>query len=472
MSVRDGGLARRLRVIEVFSDLTDVQLGWLADHAEIVELEAGEAFRHEGDPADVMLAVLDGEVRARQERGDSDGRLFVRRTGQVGAMLPNSRLTHFPVTIRAAKRTTLACFDATTFPGMREVVPLLDGRLAAAMIDRAKENSQFEQHREHLAGLGKLAAGLAHELNNPMAAIQRAADELGRATSALERLSRDLLVDAVGAPAWARFEASTRVDPTLRAELEDRFALSDAEEEVAAALERLGVRDGWRLAADLVASGARGPELEAALAGLTPADAERLAVWGSAAHAAVTVQAELATAAARVVGLVTAVKGFSQLDRAQAEADVDVREGLASTVAVLNHVLRERRVNLREEHAAGLPLVRGLAGELNQVWLNLLDNAVDAAGEGGTVTLRTRFHAAEVLVDVEDDGPGIPPDIAWRVFEPFFTTKGVGEGTGLGLDLVRRVVLAHGGDVQVESAPGRTVFQVRLPVTAEVASPT
>jgi signal transduction histidine kinase len=172
-----------------------------------------------------------------------------------------------------------------------------------------------------------------------------------------------------------------------------------------------------------------------------------------------------------VVDLVAAVKGFSQLDRAMAETDVDVREGLTSTMAVLGHVFRAQRVTVREEHAEGLPLVRGLAGELNQVWLNLLDNAADAAGEGGTITLRTRFHASEVLVDVEDDGPGIPDDIVWRVFEPFFTTKPVGEGTGLGLELVRRVVLAHGGDVHVESAPGRTVFQVRLPVAATPAPP-
>ena len=471
MTTPAGSLARRLRVVEAFSDLTDAQLAWLADHAEILELEAGDAFRREGDPADVMFAVLDGEVRSRKEQGESDGRLYVRRTGQLGGMLPNSRLTHFPITTRAAKRTTLACFDAATFPTMREVIPILEARLAAALLDRAKENSQFEQHRERLAGLGKLAAGLAHELNNPMAAIQRAAAELDRATTALEHLSRDLLVDAVGEPAWARFEASTRADPALQSEAQDRLALSDAEEAVAAALTRLGVLDGWRLAGDLAASGARAPALEDALAGLAPADVERLATWRSATHAAATLHAELASAATRVVDLVTAVKGFSQLDRALAETDVNVREGLTSTMAILGHALRARRVTVREDHAEGLPFVRGLAGELNQVWLNLLDNAVDAAGEGGTITLRTRFHASEVLVDVEDDGPGIPDDIVWRVFEPFFTTKPVGEGTGLGLELVRRVVLAHGGDVHVESAPGRTVFQVRLPVAAAPATP-
>lgn len=471
MSAAASGLARRLRAVEVFSDLADAQLAWLAEHATIVELATGEVLRHEGDPADVMLAVLDGEMRSRQERGDSDGRLFVRRTGQVGGMLPNSRLTHFPVTIRAARPTTLACFDVALFPAMREVVPVLEARLAAAMIDRAKENTHFEQHREHLAGLGKLAAGLAHELNNPMAAIQRTTGELGRVTAVLEDVGHGLWVDALGASAQPRFEALNRGQPTTALAASDRLALSDAEDEIATVLARLGVADGWRLAGDLVASGLRAPDLEEAVAGLTPRDVERLVAWRTATYAAAALQTELATAAERVVELIAAVKGFSQLDRAVAASDVDVREGLASTLAVLSHVLRERHVSVREEHADGLPRVRGLAVELNQVWLNLLDNAADAARDGGTITLRTHFHASEVLVEVEDDGAGIPDDVVWRVFEPFFTTKPVGQGTGLGLELVRRIVMAHGGDVHVESVPGRTVFQVRLPAATDASRP-
>jgi len=215
----------------------------------------------------------------------------------------------------------------------------------------------------------------------------------------------------------------------------------------------------------------RADALDQALDGLQPAAATRLVRWLHAKHAASTVQQELAAAAERVVGLVTSVKGFSQLDRAKAATDVDVREGLASTLAVLAHQVRARRITLREEHAPSLPLVRGVAAELNQVWLNLLDNAIDAAGEGGTVTVRTQAHATEVLIDVEDDGPGIPADVVWRVFEPFFTTKPVGEGTGLGLELTRRVVMEHGGDVHVRSEPGRTVFHVRLPAAATSLPP-
>jgi len=464
-----GALARRLRAIEVFSDLSDGQLAWLAERATLVELEAGGVLRREGDPADVMMAVLDGEMRARREDGESDGRLFVRRTGQVGAMLPHSRMTHFPVTMRAQVPTTLACFQASDFPAILERVPVLEQRLLSAMTDRMREDSHLEQHREHLAGLGKLAAGLAHELNNPVAAIQRAAAEWGRTTDALESVGRQLLEGAVGSAALARIEGLAGA-PTVATGSGDVLARSDAEDDVAAVLQRIGVADAWMLAEGLVASGVRADALEGATEGLAPGEADRLLRWLEASRGATAVRRELVVAADRVVGLVAAVKGFSQLDRALVATDLDVREGLNDTLTVMAHALRDRGVALRLEHGSDLPRVRGLEVELNQVWLNLIDNAIDAAGPSGTVTVRSRGHATEVLVDVEDDGPGIPPDLVWRVFEPFFTTKAVGEGTGLGLDLVRRVVMEHGGDVTIDSAPGRTVFQVRLPAIAASAA--
>jgi CRP-like cAMP-binding protein len=206
MNAPNGPVARRLRAIEVFSDLRDEELAFLAELATVVELEPGGVLRSRGDPADVMFAVLDGEMRSRLEEGDSDGRLFVRRPGQVGAMLPHSRLTHFPGTIRAAVRTTLACFAKADFPAMLERIPVLEQRLASVMADRVRETTHFELHRERLAGLGKLAAGLAHELNNPISAIQRAAAEMGRSTEDLAEVARELLRAAVGDAVLQRVE--------------------------------------------------------------------------------------------------------------------------------------------------------------------------------------------------------------------------------------------------------------------------
>ncbi len=463
MNAPYGQLARRLRAIEVFCDLRDEDLAWLAEHATVVELEPGAVLRRKGDPTDVMFAVLDGEMRTRFEDGDPNGRLFVRRAGQVGAMLPHSRLTHFPGTIRAEVPTTLACFAKSDFPAILERIPVLDQRLASEMADRARETTRFKLHRDQLAGLGKLAAGLAHELNNPISAIQRAASEMGRSTGDVTAVARELLRAAVGEEALSRVEALGLAEGGDPFEAGQRLASSDAEDAVAATLERLGVERPWVLAADLVAGGVRADALARALEGVDPAAAEHLLRWWEASRSAEAIRRELAAATERVVELVASVKGFSQLDRAQETAELDVRDGLADTLQVMAHALRDRQVTVRQDHAPSLPRVRGSEGQLNQVWLNLLDNAVDAAGAGGTVTLRTRAHETEVLIDVEDDGHGIPEAIVWRVFEPFFTTKQVGEGTGLGLELVRRVVMEHGGDVNVESAPGRTVFQVRLP---------
>ena len=286
---------------------------------------------------------------------------------------------------------------------------------------------------------------------------------MGGSTEDLAAVARELLRAAVGEEALDRVEALGAEANGGPGDAGDRLADGEAEDAVGAILERLGIERPWVLAADLVAGGVRADALARSVDGVEPAAAERVLRWREAARRAEAARREVAAAADRVVGLVAAVKGFSQLDRAQVTAELDVRDGLADTLAVMAHAVRDRQVTVREDHAPALPRVRGVVGELNQVWLNLLDNAVDAAGAGGTVTLRTRANETEVLIDVEDDGPGIPQAIVWRVFEPFFTTKPVGEGTGLGLELVRRVVMEHGGDVNVESAPGRTVFQVRLP---------
>jgi signal transduction histidine kinase len=460
-------LVQRLRTVEIFSDLGDDDLAWLARHSRVAELAAGEVLIRRGDPAWTMFVVLAGELHSRREDGVSDGRLFVRRTGQTGGVLPWTRLTESPVTIRAVVPSTVACFARSDFPAMFKHIPVLEQRLAGLMVDRVRQTAQMDQQRERLAGLGKLAAGLAHELNNPVAAIQRSSDELRRSIEDLVTVGREVLGGVVGAEALARFEAMGRdgdVDSSgRRAAPVDRLARSDAEDAVASALDRVGVADPWSLAEGLVASGVLAEDLERALVGLDPGTAWRVLRWLDAARGSVSLLEELSAAAGRVVGLVASVKGFSQMDQERSTADLDVREGIVDTLAVMAHAIRDRDITVHQEHAPELPPVRGVAGDLNQVWLNLLDNAIDAAGDGGRVALRTRAGESEVLVDVEDDGPGIPPDVVGRIFEPFFTTKPVGEGTGLGLELVRRVVIEHGGDVNIETAPGRTVFRVRLP---------
>jgi signal transduction histidine kinase len=315
--------------------------------------------------------------------------------------------------------------------------------------------------QERMALLGKQAAGLAHELKNPALAANKAAEHLGPSLATLTATTLEL----AGADDGLRERLSG-----LRGELEARLAApasggtlerGDAEDAVGGWLDDHGVEDAWTLAGDLVDGGVDVAWLDklAAEGDDLPTVVRWLAAMSSALHLA----AAISDSTARLSELVASVKQYTHPDRAPQE--IDVRAGIDSTIKMMRHKLHD--VTLRRDDAPSLPHVTAQPGELHQVWTNLLDNAAEAAGEGGTVTVRTRAWEGGVEVEVEDDGPGIPADALPQVFEPFFTTKAAGEGTGLGLDTVQRIVRKdHGGDITVDSHPGRTVFRVRLPAAS------
>jgi signal transduction histidine kinase len=336
---------------------------------------------------------------------------------------------------------------------MRQVRPVV-GRLAAA-----------EQNRERLAALGTMAAGLAHELNNPAAAAKRAASDMA---DALEVLSSTIghFVEA----GVTREEAQTLValQREALAQVAQRGPLgaldaADAEDDLVEALERLGVPEPWRLAEPLASAGIDGAWLErvhSSAGAATPA----AVAWVAASLATRGLAAEIADSAERISRLVGAVKSYAYMDRGEV-VRADVHEGLETTLVVMGHRLKHTQIELRREYDRSLPQLSVHGAELNQVWTNLLDNAIAALGDTGTLTLRTRRDGDCVLVEVADDGPGIPEDVRERIFDPFFTTKAVGQGTGLGLDTARRIVEErHSGSITFESQPGATTFRVWLPI--------
>ncbi len=460
--------AQDLRVVEAFADLDDEQIRWLADHARIVTVEPGEVLFHEGDPTNVMYAVLEGEIRARGEKGAADGAVIVRPAGKITGMLPLSRLTHSPVTGRATIRARVACFSTELFPEMLRRIPVLQSRLAAIMVDRSREFTRFGEQREKLIGLGRLSAGLAHELNNPAAAIQRRVEALSQRLDDLSAIARAGL-ERGGAP--AALEPLRELSAASRADHHavpgsDALERTDAEEALSGWLEAHGLPDAWLAAETLVSAGVSAAELEAATHGLPRSAFETAVQWLAADLASHRLVDDIAEAARRIVELIAAVKSYSNMDRAPTMNEVDVHDGIRSTLAMLAHKLREKNVALRLELTPDLARVTANPGQLNQVWTNLVDNAVDAVAEGGEIVVRTSSNGAEVVVQVIDDGPGIPVEAKTRIFEPFFSTKDVGEGTGLGLDIVHRIVQAHGATVEVESVPGRTCFEVRLPASS------
>ncbi len=478
-------LREDLKQIRHFAGLEDEHLTWLAEHFEERWLEPGEAAVVEGSPADRMMVLLAGELHGRREKGPSDGFMTILRAGEVSGMLPFSRMTTFGITARAVVRSRLLWLPAALFPEMLRRIPPLEPRLVGLLTDRVREFTRIDQQHEKLMALGKLSAGLAHELNNPAAAVQRSSSELRDRLVALRSLAARLIdcrltPGAMQAAVDLYREAIERSrDPTAGAgatagaavEL-DPIAASDREEAVTSWLEAHHIERPWEIAATLAQFGVTPAGLDGLAAAVPDDSLPCLVCWMEGGLAAEGLLSEIASASRRISELVSAVKSYSHMDDGEGRAEVDVRREIESTLTILTHKLRQKGVQVARDFERDLPSIEAYPGELNQVWTNLLDNAIDAVAAGGHVVVRARREGDWLSVEVRDDGPGIPPEVQSRIWEPFFTTKPVGEGTGLGLDVVQRIVVRrHGGTIAVESVPGDTCFTVRLPLKAPAAPP-
>ena len=460
--------ASELRRVGIFADLPDGDLDWLAFTGQMVALQPGDALFHQGDPANLMFAVVEGEMRGTQEKPPSDGRVYVIKAGRVSGMLPFSRMKEFPVTTRAVMPTRLLVLPAAAFPEMLRRIPVLESRLIGVMADRVRDTVHEDHKRETLMALGKLSAGLAHELNNPAAAAHRAASQMG------ERMAR--MPEIVVALLAARLEpqgheAVTRLLAQAAEPAPPGSALqrADREDELTEWLNAHDVDDPERLATTFAERGLSIADLTELAATLPRAALPAALAWTEAVIGTRVLARDIETATGRISGLVAAVKSYSRMDQAPAKVAADIHESLETTLTVLAHKLRQKGVTLARRYAPDLPPVPAYAAELIQVWTNLIDNAADAVPPGGHIEVRTAREHDHVLVEVVDDGPGVPQEHLARIFEPFFTTKPVGQGTGLGLDIAQRIVTRrHEGEIRVDSRPGATRFQVRLPLT-EVA---
>ncbi|HVR11957.1 MAG TPA: ATP-binding protein, partial [Thermoanaerobaculia bacterium] len=461
----------------VFSDLKDEALEWLAEQMTEQRLEPGEASVVEGSPADRMMVMLEGEIQIRREKGPSDGWIDTFQAPLVGGMLPFSRMTTFGVTGRALKRSRILWFPAALFPEMLRRIPELEPRLVALLTDRVREWTRMDQQREKLAALGKLSAGLAHELNNPAAAVQRSASELRDRMVALRGLVARLVECGLTPQSMnatlALYRQTIERARALPAGSEpDPITLSDREDALGGCLAAHHVEHADLVAGTFAQFGVEPRDLDELGAVAPGVFLPCLVSWMEGGLAAEGLLSEIASAARRISELVAAIKSYSHMDSGQGRSEVDLRRELESTLTILTHKLRKKGVEVTRDYERDLPPVEAFPGELNQVWTNLIDNAIDAVGPGGRVTIRAAREGDFVRVDIRDDGPGIPPEIKARIWEPFFTTKPVGEGTGLGLEVVGRIVVRrHGGTISVASVPGDTCFTVRLPLTPPVASP-
>jgi signal transduction histidine kinase len=459
-------LIEALRAIPVFEGLSEDQLAWFASNALDLHYAGGDVVSEAGAPADRMIVIIEGEIQGKRPNSDLP---FVAPAGIVTGMLPYSRMTNFPATIRATVATRIAALPVDRFDEMFRRIPDIQPRLIGLLTDRVREATRNDQQQEKLAALGKLAAGLAHELNNPASAVRRSTSGLRDAIRTLRDanfgLCRESLSDQV-------LEHLAEVETDVAEEMTgspvmDALTRSDREEHITGLLEQRGIAKAWELAPALVEAEAD-DECIAKLAAMFPGKTLQLALRRMAATLEVEkILRQIESSAGRISELVKAIKEYTYMDQV-GEKEIDLHEGLESTLTMLHHDLK-KGINVRREYDKTLPHICARGSDLNQVWTNLIDNAIDALAEKGKVnkgeiTVRTAREDGYALVDIQDNGPGIPPEIKGRIFDPFFTTKPVGEGTGLGLDTVYRIVRQHRGSIRVDSQPGETHFQVRLPI--------
>lgn len=453
-----------LRKVPVFTDLPDDQIDWFLGQTQEVRLKSGASYVRQGDPADTMFVLLEGEF---QWRGEFSGESFVRdmSAGEVTGILPFSRMKTYAVSGRVLSDARILRFPASMFPQLVQRMPELATRLVGIMSDRIREITRVEQQRDRLAALGKLSAGLAHELNNPASAAKRATSQLGELLKGIRDASHEL--------------GRRNLTPEQRKEIEqlesslmqqsdsppqDALAVADLEDQLDSLLRSHGQNDLWQLAADLARRNFQPEALEHLFATLD-ADTARAALCRISASVEIAgLLHEIESSTSRISDLVKAIKEYTFMDQSPIQ-NVDIVKTLENTLTILNHKLK-KGVSVQRDYEKVPLLVNSFGSELSQVWTNIIDNAIDAMGGKGELRVRTHREDDCVVVEIGDNGPGIPPEVQPRIFEPFFTTKAVGEGTGLGLDTVQRIVRKHRGNIQIHSKPGDTRFQVRLPMAS------
>jgi signal transduction histidine kinase len=447
--------------VPAFADLPDDQITWFISESQEITLKAGDSYFREGDPADAMYVILEGEGQIRGEVG-GEPIIFDMRPGGVTGVLPFSRMKQFTYAARAITDVRALRFPSSLFPELVHKMPELTQRLVGMMSDRIRETTRMEQQRDRLASLGKLSAGLAHELNNPASAARRATSQLRevlkRIRDASHELGRRDLTPAQRAEIEkleASFVQNDEVPP-------DALTMNDLEEQIDSLLRSHGQNDMWQMAADLAHKNIQPQALESLFAIFDPGTARAALVRIAASVEIASLLNEIESGTSRISDLVRAIKEYTFMDQTPVQ-NVDLVKGLETTLIILNHKLKHGVAVQRDYQRVPL-IVNSYGSELNQVWTNIIDNAIDAMGGEGELRVRTSRDDKCALVEITDNGPGIPLEIQRHIFEPFFTTKGVGEGTGLGLDTVQRIVKKHHGSIQVTSKPGETRFQIWLPL--------
>jgi signal transduction histidine kinase len=453
-----------VRRVPLFADLSEEDLEQLYEMAKTISIHPGDLVFEEGAPGDALYVVLDGELEVTKRQGGQDVVLAVRRASEfIGEM---SLLEQAPrsASVRALRESRLLMINQAAFETLLSCSPSAHLTMLRTVTSRLRSTESMLVQSEKMAALGTLAAGLAHELNNPAAAIRRSAAQLGDALSDWQRSATELSVPTD--PRQIEMVNALReetVKRTASLALSDPLSLSDQESELQEWLEDQGVEQAWEFAPVLVSFGWDRDELKRLTEHFSTIQLAVALRWLAASSSVYGLLEEVGTSAEEISEIVKAVKTYSYLDQAPIQ-EVDIRESVENTLVILRPKIKAG-ISLTRDYADDVPRIEAYGSELNQVWSNIINNAIDAMRGQGELILRTYTEDGDVAVEIMDNGPGIPPEVQPRIFEPFFTTKAPGDGTGLGLHIAYNIVVhKHHGQIQVASKPGETRFRVVLPV--------
>jgi signal transduction histidine kinase len=458
---RVDALVNALRKVAQLQGLDDDGFIWLAEHGKERFFDAGVTLFHEGDPADTMTILLKGEIQVQRERGV--GALYIGRAGQITGLLPFSRMKTYGGRGYTVTPSWGLEYHKDLFPEILRAIPTMADRVVSVLLDRVREVTRIEQQSEKLLALGKLAGNLAHELNNPASAAQRSADgmlkELKYFIHNSLRLGHLCLTEAQTSDVQVWYEGILQALPAD--DPQDASAIASREDVIQSWLVRKQIGQQWLIAPELAELGVTPADLDQLPPSITSAMTETVLLQICSGLRAEGMAEAMLDSTKRIFTLIRAIKDYSFMDQAPIQ-ELDVPQGIESTLVMLHSQMEHAEV--AREYEPGLPLISAYGSELNQVWTALIENALEATDFKGKIIIKVRVSGQMMLIEVWDDGPGIEKDLLARIFEPFFTTKAPGKGLGLGLDSASRIVRSHRGFLTVESKPGATCFQVRLPI--------
>ena len=455
----------RLKTFNEFKNVPDDHIKWMIEQCEIFTLKDGEPLFKATDPTDHMHIILDGRIDIFIERQNQRQNLGTLESGTITGVLPYSRMIKATGNGNSIGEATILSMHRSKFPELISKSHEIVQELVGVMTSRVRNFTKLQQQNEKLMSLGKLSAGLAHELNNPAAAVVRTSSELSKIIRNTPEKFKEALklnmtsdqVDKVSAIVFEKLDSTTALELSV-------IERSNQEDEIADFLEDNGIEDGYDMAPTLVDASLDYSDINKIAEALDHQNLEAVLNWATNTLQTERLVKDIQNASSRISDLVQSIKSYSHMDRGSDKEASNIHDGIQSTLTMLNHKIKRNNIQFVPVFDNALPLVHVFVSQMNQVWTNIIDNALDAMPNGGTLTIKTELDREFVKIHLSDTGTGIPGDVIDQIFDPFFTTKGIGEGTGLGLDIANRIIEQHHGKISVDSSSDGTHFEVCLPI--------